>query len=53
MDDEASKLPDDVIEALREGTKLPDPKLQALYDYTKKPLDTYGQSFVGVLWRKI
>jgi len=26
----ASKMPDDVIDALREGTELPDAKLQAL-----------------------
>ena len=38
----ASKMPDDVIEALREGTELPDPKLQALHDYTKELLDKRG-----------
>lgn len=38
----ASKMPDAVIEALREGTELPDPKLQALQDYTKALLDNRG-----------
>lgn len=38
----ASKMPDDVIEALREGTELPDAKLQALHDYTKELLDKRG-----------
>lgn len=38
----ASKMPDDVIEALREGTKIPDAKLQALHDYTKELLDKRG-----------
>jgi alkylhydroperoxidase family enzyme len=38
----AAKMPDDVIEALREGTPLPDPKLQALHVYTKELLDNRG-----------
>ena len=38
----ATKMPDDVIEALREGTEIPDPKLQALHDYTKALLDNRG-----------
>lgn len=38
----SSKMPDDVIEALREGTELPDPKLQALSLYAKELLDTRG-----------
>ncbi len=38
----AGKMPEDVIEALREGTEIPDPKLQALHDYTKALLDNRG-----------
>ena len=38
----SAKMPDDVIEALREGTAIPDPKLQALHDYTKALLDQRG-----------
>ena len=38
----AAKMPDDVIEALREGTPLPDEKLQALHVYTKELLDNRG-----------
>ena len=38
----SAKMPDDVIEALREGTTIPDQKLQALHDYTKALLDQRG-----------
>ncbi|WP_341502914.1 carboxymuconolactone decarboxylase family protein [Gallaecimonas sp. GXIMD4217] len=38
----AAKMPDEVIEALREGTQLPDTKLQALHDFTKALLDNRG-----------
>lgn len=38
----AAKMPDDVIEALREGTDIPDAKLQALHDYSKALLDNRG-----------
>ena len=38
----AAKMPDDVIEALRNGTELPDSKLQALHDFTKGLLDNRG-----------
>ncbi|GAA5316775.1 MAG: hypothetical protein AseanaTS_19790 [Candidatus Pelagadaptatus aseana] len=38
----AGKMPEDVIEALREGTEIPDAKLQALHDYTKQLLDNRG-----------
>lgn len=38
----SAKMPDAVIEALREGTKIPDARLQALHDYTKALLDTRG-----------
>ena len=38
----AGKMPDDVIEALREGTPIPDAKLQALHDFTKELLDNRG-----------
>ena len=38
----AAKMPDGVIQALREGTAIPDPKLQALHDYTKDLLDHRG-----------
>ena len=55
----ASKMSDDVIEALREGTELPDPKLQALHDYTKELLDKRGhigderlQAFLGAGYTK-
>lgn len=37
-----SKMPDEIIEALRNGESLPDPKLQALHDYTKALLDNRG-----------
>ena len=35
-------MPDEVIEALREGTPIPDVKLQALHDFTKELLDNRG-----------
>ena len=35
-------MPDEVIEALREGTPIPDAKLQALHDFTKELLDNRG-----------
>jgi len=38
----AGKMPDEVIEALREGTVIPDAKLQALHDFTKELLDNRG-----------
>lgn len=38
----SAKMPDDVIEALREGTDIPDAKLQALHDFTKQLLDQRG-----------
>ncbi|MDW1744119.1 carboxymuconolactone decarboxylase family protein [Vibrio sp. Vb2531] len=38
----AGKMPDEVIEALREGTAIPDTKLQALHDFTKALLDNRG-----------
>ncbi|MET2845174.1 carboxymuconolactone decarboxylase family protein [Vibrio owensii] len=38
----AGKMPDEVIEALREGTPIPDAKLQALHDFTKELLDNRG-----------
>ena len=38
----SAKMPEDIIEALREGTEIPDPKLQALHDYTKALLDNRG-----------
>lgn len=38
----AAKMPDEVIEALREGTPIPDAKLQALHNYTKTLLDSRG-----------
>ncbi len=38
----SAKMPDDVIEALREGTEIPDKKLQALHDFTKALLDNRG-----------
>jgi len=36
------KMPEGVIEALREGTEIPDPKLQELHDFAKALLDTRG-----------
>ena len=38
----AAKMPDEVIEALRDGAPLPDPKLQALHDFTKALWDNRG-----------
>lgn len=38
----AGKMPEEVIEALREGTMLPDAKLQALHDFAKALLDNRG-----------
>ena len=38
----SAKMPNEVIEALREGTEIPDPKLQALHDFTKALLDNRG-----------
>jgi len=38
----AAKMPDGVIEALREGDVIPDEKLQALHDFTKALLDNRG-----------
>ncbi|MBW8192634.1 carboxymuconolactone decarboxylase family protein [Neiella marina] len=38
----AGEMPDQVIEALREGTAIPDAKLQALHDFTKALLDNRG-----------
>ena len=38
----AAKMPEAVIEALREGTKIPDAKLRALHDFTKALLDQRG-----------
>jgi alkylhydroperoxidase family enzyme len=38
----AGKMPEEIIEALREGTAIPDAKLQALHDYTKQLLDNRG-----------
>ena len=40
--DNELEMPDEVIEALRNGTKLPDTKLQALHDFTKALLDKRG-----------
>jgi len=37
-----AKMPDDVIEALREGTEIQDQKLQALRTFTKDVLDKRG-----------
>lgn len=37
-----AKMPDDIIEALREGTEIPNAKLQALHDYSKALLDNRG-----------
>jgi len=36
------KMPDEVIEALREGTEIPDAKLEALRVFTKELLDKRG-----------
>ena len=38
----AAKMPNDVIDALREGTQIPETKLQALHDFTKALLDNRG-----------
>ncbi|GGA85444.1 hypothetical protein GCM10011369_29330 [Neiella marina] len=38
----AGKMPEQVIEALREGTVIPDTKLQALHDFAKALLDQRG-----------
>lgn len=38
----AGKMPEAVIEALREGTAISDPKLQALHDFAKALLDQRG-----------
>ena len=38
----AGKMPEAVIEALREGTEIPDAKLQALHDFAKDLLDNRG-----------
>lgn len=38
----AARMPDAVIEALREGTDIPDERLQALHDFTKGLLDQRG-----------
>ncbi|MCG8612919.1 MAG: carboxymuconolactone decarboxylase family protein [Pseudomonadales bacterium] len=38
----SAKMPEEVIEALREGTEIPDAKLQALHDYAKALLDNRG-----------
>ena len=38
----SAKMPNDVIEALREGTEIPDIKLQALHSFTKDLLDKRG-----------
>jgi len=35
-------MPDDIIEALREGTDIPDAKLQALRVFTKEVIDKKG-----------
>jgi len=37
-----AKMPEEVIEALREGTEIPDAKLQALHVFTKEVLDKRG-----------
>lgn len=53
------KMPDEVIESLREGTAIPDTKLQALHDFTKALLDKRGhigdqklQAFLGAGFTK-
>lgn len=38
----AAKMPEEVIEALREGKPIPDAKLQALHDFAKGLLDNRG-----------
>lgn len=38
----SAKMPDAVIEALREGIAIPDAKLQALHDFAKGLLDNRG-----------
>jgi len=38
----SAKMPDAVIEALREGSEIPDTRLQALHDFTKALLDQRG-----------
>lgn len=38
----SARMPDDVIEALREGTAIPNARLQALHDFTKALLDERG-----------
>lgn len=38
----AGKMPEEVIEALREGTDIPDAKLQALHLFAKELLDNRG-----------
>ncbi len=38
----AGKMPEAVIEALREGTPISDEKLQALHDFAKALLDQRG-----------
>ncbi|SHE60194.1 Alkylhydroperoxidase family enzyme, contains CxxC motif [Microbulbifer donghaiensis] len=38
----SAKMPEDVIQALRDGTPLPDARLQALHDFTKSLLDQRG-----------
>lgn len=38
----SAKMPDEVINALRNGTQIPDPKLQSLHDFTKSLLDHRG-----------
>lgn len=38
----SAKMPDDVIESLREGAPIADTKLQALHDFTKALLDQRG-----------
>ena len=55
----AEKMPEDVINALRDGTQLPDPKLQALRDFTQELLDQRGhigddhlQAFLGAGYTK-
>lgn len=45
----AAKMPEAVIEALREGSEIPDAKLQALHDFTKNLLDKRGHIGDGAL----
>ncbi|MFC3052008.1 carboxymuconolactone decarboxylase family protein [Kordiimonas pumila] len=54
-----AKMPDDIIEALREGTPIADPKLEALRTFTKELLDNRGhigddrlQAFLGAGYTK-